>query len=726
MDPLRRLLSTLIQRWNWDHVIGPDGKAFLAEQEELREKKRRSYYGAIRSHVEAFAASQISGRPDDGYINMATNAELEGIPPTTPPVLTVEDLESFGRAWIHSPYVASEFPTLKEGEYLAIQNAVRDLRDAIREQCALQPALIGAHLSADVELLEARRCDPLPEPDCLTVGEMIDALRVQAMVYPIIGTSKIFFEQWNRREELLKASLGFWEFRSWAQRKHGQHASVEIAEAFRGRLATHLGRDFDEIEQMPLLEAARELALSEGDTGLTVAAPSAGKEQPTALAWLNSFREVLARLHRLTSRIKDESDPQILPIRRVYACIALDGLKKMMENLPGAPVEGDAMTALLKARSLVDCAPWLRDSETAGLIVTSDTDELPITLELQEYAASIDPRSLEDMLHLLSGVPASPGLRTAPPGAAETPLDRPPRVGIITALPLESAAMRAVLGDPRRIDIPGTGAGRVYWMAEIPSAAGDLCRVVIAQAGMGNNVASIRASLLLSHFRSVDSIIMCGIAAGIPDPDKPDEHVRLGDIVVSDIKGVVQYDFVKRSFWRRKPVLEEVRAAFHRPSAELLDAVQVLTADEHFGRRPWERWLAEGLNLLGCERPDPATDVLSGTSSPLVHPFDPKRRDGQPRVFFGPIASANVLLKDPTKRDFLSDKFGVRAVEMEAAGIVDATWTHGIGYLVVRGICDYADVNKNDIWQKYSAVSAASYVRALLESMPAAASRSHR
>jgi nucleoside phosphorylase len=60
------------------------------------------------------------------------------------------------------------------------------------------------------------------------------------------------------------------------------------------------------------------------------------------------------------------------------------------------------------------------------------------------------------------------------------------------------------------------------------------------------------------------------------------------------------------------------------------------------------------------------------------------------------------------------------------AALVDATWTHGIGYLVVRGICDYADANKNDIWQKYSAVSAASYVHALLESMPAIVSRSHR
>ena len=35
-----------------------------------------------------------------------------------------------------------------------------------------------------------------------------------------------------------------------------------------------------------------------------------------------------------------------------------------------------------------------------------------------------------------------------------------PTVGIITALPHETAAVRAVFGEPPRIDVPGAGAGR--------------------------------------------------------------------------------------------------------------------------------------------------------------------------------------------------------------------------------------------------------------------------
>ena len=58
------------------------------------------------------------------------------------------------------------------------------------------------------------------------------------------------------------------------------------------------------------------------------------------------------------------------------------------------------------------------------------------------------------------------------------------------------------------------------------------------------------------------------------------------------------------------------------------------------------------------------------------------------------------------------------AIEMEGSGIADATWNDSVGYLVVRGICDYCDSNKNDLWQGYAAVVAATYTRALLESMP--------
>ncbi|MBI4630148.1 MAG: hypothetical protein HY740_00220, partial [Chloroflexi bacterium] len=81
----------------------------------------------------------------------------------------------------------------------------------------------------------------------------------------------------------------------------------------------------------------------------------------------------------------------------------------------------------------------------------------------------------------------------------------------------------------------------------------------------------------------------------------------------------------------------------------------------------------------------------------IRHPADLLREKDKPRVFHGPIASANRLLRNPIKRDVLRETFGVKAVEMEGSGIADATWNHEIGYMVVRGICDYQYITKRGL-----------------------------
>jgi hypothetical protein len=59
----------------------------------------------------------------------------------------------------------------------------------------------------------------------------------------------------------------------------------------------------------------------------------------------------------------------------------------------------------------------------------------------------------------------------------------------------------------------------------------------------------------------------------------------------------------------------------------------------------------------------------------------------------------------------------MKAIEMEGSGVADASWEAGCPYLIIRGICDYCDQNKNDEWQNYAAVVAAAYTRTLLESL---------
>ena len=76
---------------------------------------------------------------------------------------------------------------------------------------------------------------------------------------------------------------------------------------------------------------------------------------------------------------------------------------------------------------------------------------------------------------------------------------------------------KVLLENVKEIKIPGSGAGRRYFIGEINSKSEGKHSIVLALADMGNNSAAIRAMLLLQHFKSVESIIMVGIAGGAPN-----------------------------------------------------------------------------------------------------------------------------------------------------------------------------------------------------------------
>ena len=141
------------------------------------------------------------------------------------------------------------------------------------------------------------------------------------------------------------------------------------------------------------------------------------------------------------------------------------------------------------------------------------------------------------------------------------------------------------------------------------------------------------------------------------------------------------------------------------------------------GNQPWRAYIVKALARNGSfaatyQRPDEVKDVLYDGANVVAHPHDPQRQAGQPRIYGGVIAAADILNKDPVLRDWLRDNRGVRAIEMEGAGTQTAAWTSGRAAMIVRGVCDYCDTNKNDDWQHYAALAAAAYARALVEVLP--------
>lgn len=306
-------------------------------------------------------------------------------------------------------------------------------------------------------------------------------------------------------------------------------------------------------------------------------------------------------------------------------------------------------------------------------------------------------------------------------------------IGVVVALNRELAAARDVFGAmERQEEVREKGGGRVYWLAEIERPDGGNHLVAIARSSMmGNTPAAVRVMQLLQHCPRVEHVIMCGIAAGVPHPTKPEHHVRLGDIVVSDRQGVLQYDRTKET-----PAGEfELPNRWVSPSVELLDIVNdLITECDYFDRRPWEDYCNEAMRRNErWRRPSSESDRLLGpprgqiaslferllgrdpSDGPYVaHPIDPKRREGQPRVFLGPIGSAGIVQRNAIRRDRLRDERGIKAIEMEGAGVADAAVLTNRSFIIVRGTCDYADRGKNDDWQDYAALCAAAFSRAIV------------
>lgn len=300
----------------------------------------------------------------------------------------------------------------------------------------------------------------------------------------------------------------------------------------------------------------------------------------------------------------------------------------------------------------------------------------------------------------------------------QTNTDNSIEIGIVTALTEEFVAMQKMLIDPKTVVFPkskaiGKTTGREYCVGKIRSLDGKYHQIALTQTlSPGNTSAAMRASSLLEHFPKLDVIIMTGIAGGIPDPENTEKHVRLGDIVVA--QNVVAYDFVSE---RRKII--ELRGPNIPPSARLTEAQERLRVDMFLGRRPWESYIDELCSSMPTTfaRPAEETDILyDHKNQQIPHPADPSRTK-YPRVFETKIACANRVLKNPKKRDQLKRDYDVHAVEMESSGIADATWQAQIGYYVIRGISDYCDGHKNDIWHNYAALVAAAYTRALVEKL---------
>ncbi|VUC25543.1 unnamed protein product [Clonostachys rosea] len=338
-------------------------------------------------------------------------------------------------------------------------------------------------------------------------------------------------------------------------------------------------------------------------------------------------------------------------------------------------------------------------------------------------------------------------------------------VGWVCALAKEQTAATAML-DERHHDLPKPSSdSNTYTLGCIGKHY-----VVIAclpKGQIGTSSAAAVATQMTRTFSSVRIGLMVGIGGGIPS------KVRLGDVVVGtpsgQFSGVVQWDFGKahegEKFERigslnappaslgtaltkletkydlegaRIPeYLDKVRLKWPNLSSNYFRSealIDPLDAIDGSHDSSW-RWLAMlsimWTTLLAYLRYLFGSSTLSVTNNATGQVgYSPKpavgrdhRRPGEIHVHHGLIASGNQVIKDAVLRDKLDEDFGghVYCVDMEAAGLMN-----NFPCVVIRGICDYADAQKNKTWQEYAALVAAAFAKELLENIQASEVQSER
>lgn len=273
--------------------------------------------------------------------------------------------------------------------------------------------------------------------------------------------------------------------------------------------------------------------------------------------------------------------------------------------------------------------------------------------------------------------------------ATEDRIQKQYTVGIICPLPKEFMAIRILLDEVHEAVYTAEEDTNHYILGRI--GCHNVVATCLPSGEYGTNSAAITASGMKSSFPKVRFCLLVGIGGGVSS-DKND--VRLGDVVVShperNLPGVIQYDLAKAL----QNNIFELTGTLRPPPRVLLSAISHLKSDPQT-----DKSLAKYLkDIEECRneyrRPIQDQDRCSGT---------------HPAVHYGLIASGNLVIKDIQTRDRLAREYGAICFEMEAAGVMNV-----LPCLVIRGISDYANPQKNNVWQEYAAAAAASYAKLLL------------
>ncbi|KAL2202461.1 hypothetical protein CC79DRAFT_1313228 [Sarocladium strictum] len=195
---------------------------------------------------------------------------------------------------------------------------------------------------------------------------------------------------------------------------------------------------------------------------------------------------------------------------------------------------------------------------------------------------------------------------------------------------------------------------------------------------------------LRSAFPSVTRCLLVGIGGGFPR--LPYQDIRLGDVIVGEqIKCYDEGKAMQGGQFQRT-------GGSMRPPDEMATALLRLRARHEQA--------ATATNIVSLVQ-----TKMSGSSG-YQHPEteDHIFLHDYGHIHYGAIASGSVVIKDGMLRERMYEELDVMCAETEAAGLMNIVPT-----LVIRGVSDYCDSHKNDIFQKHASANAAAFALEYLE-----------
>ncbi|KAL3476583.1 hypothetical protein BJX99DRAFT_258332 [Aspergillus californicus] len=259
--------------------------------------------------------------------------------------------------------------------------------------------------------------------------------------------------------------------------------------------------------------------------------------------------------------------------------------------------------------------------------------------------------------------------------------------------------------------------------------------VVIAKSNnTGTSAAATAATNMVRTFRMIRFVLMVGIAGGatsspsLPGSIERTTPIFLGDVVVSAPHGghggILQYDNGKQIAGGH-----QIRSHLNKPGGLLMQATSTLRQNhgsKHGNMHVYLQQAREKLRQTGrLEFESPGQDYDNLFTSEYCHleTEEEEERCGRcdrarlvnrtprntPHVHYGLIGTAESLMQDAKRRDALRRSEKILCFEMETAGLMDS-----FPCLAIRGISDYADSHKDDLWQPCAALNAAAYAKDLL------------